>query len=60
MRRVYGGYVLPKSRFDVAGGFGLMVSQWRTETGWPYRAMQFKASVKDSTIRRRPTGPIDM
>ena len=53
-----GGYVLPASRLDVVGGSGLMVSQWHTGAGWPYRAMQFKASVKDSTIRRRPTDPI--
>lgn len=56
--QLYGGYVLPASRFGVVGGFGLMVSQWHTRAGWPYRAMQFKASIKDSTIRRRPTDPI--
>lgn len=56
--QLYGGYVLPASRFDIVGGFGLMVSQWHTAAGWPYRAMQFRALVKDSTIRRRPTDPI--
>jgi len=32
----------PGSRFDIKGGFGLVVSQWHTAGGWPYRAMQFK------------------
>ncbi len=52
--QLYGGYVLPGSRFDVLGGFGLVVSQWKTSSGWPYRAMQFKASVKDTTRAPRP------
>ncbi|WP_053686213.1 DUF4185 domain-containing protein [Streptomyces sp. IGB124] len=37
----YGGYVVPGSRLD---DLHLTVSQWRsgTETGWPYRVMQFR------------------
>jgi len=41
--------VLRGSQLDVAGGVGLVVSQWDTATGWPYRAMQFKATVNDTT-----------
>ena len=29
--QLYGGYVLPGSRFDIEGGFGLIVSQWNTD-----------------------------
>jgi hypothetical protein len=47
--QLYGGYLLPGSRPDVAGGAGLVVSQWNTATGWPYRAMQFRATLKDTT-----------
>jgi hypothetical protein len=35
--QLYGGYVLPGSRFDIQGGIGLVVSQWNTAAGWPYR-----------------------
>jgi hypothetical protein len=28
--RIYGGYVLPGSQLDGAGGVGLLVSQWHT------------------------------
>ncbi|ODR15548.1 hypothetical protein AWC26_13965 [Mycobacterium shimoidei] len=47
--QLYGGYVLPGSRLDVAGGVGLVVSQWNTARGWPYRVMQFRATLRDST-----------
>lgn len=47
--QLYGGYVLPGSRLDVAGGVGLVVSQWNTSVGWPYRAMQFRATLRDTT-----------
>ena len=47
--QLYGGYVLPGSRFDIEGGAGLVVSQWNTTDGWPYRAMQFKAALRDTT-----------
>jgi D-arabinan endo alpha-(1,5)-arabinofuranosidase len=50
--QLYGGYVLPGSRPDVAGGVGLVVSQWRTATGWPYRTMQFRV-----TLARDPATP---
>jgi Domain of unknown function (DUF4185)/Helix-turn-helix domain of resolvase len=54
--QLYGGYVLPGSQLDVQGGVGLVVSQWDTATGWPYRTMQFKVTLKDttetSTVRR--------
>jgi hypothetical protein len=58
--QLYGGYVLPGSRFDVVGGFGLVVSQWNTTSGWPYRAMQFRASVKDTTNETSPGDPVNL
>jgi hypothetical protein len=56
----YGGYVLPGSRFDIAGGIGLVVSQWNTASGWPYRAMQFKAALKDTTKTVPAPDPINL
>lgn len=47
--QLYGGYVLPGSKLDVTGGVGLVVSQWNTAHGWPYRAMQFRATLHDTT-----------
>jgi hypothetical protein len=47
--QLYGGYVLPGSRLDTQGGVGLVVSQWDTATGWPYRTMQFKVTITDTT-----------
>ena len=47
--QLYGGYVLPGSTLDAPGGVGLIVSQWDTATGWPYRAMQFKVTLTDTT-----------
>jgi hypothetical protein len=44
------------------GGFGLVVSQWNTADGWPYRAMQFKAAIRDTTktkTRHKPD-PINL
>jgi Domain of unknown function (DUF4185) len=58
--QLYGGYVLPGSRFDVEGGIGLVVSQWNTALGWPYRAMQFKATLKDTAKTVPPLDPIDL
>jgi Domain of unknown function (DUF4185) len=58
--QLYGGYVLPGSRFDVEGGIGLLVSQWRTDVGWPYRVMQFKAALRDTTKTARPPDPINL
>ncbi|ABH00185.1 possible secreted protein (plasmid) [Rhodococcus jostii RHA1] len=40
--RLYGGYVHPDSTFD---NFHIIVSEW-AESGWPYRAMQFRAQVQ--------------
>jgi len=60
--QLYGGYVLPGSLFDMQGGFGLVVSQWNTADGWPYRAMQFKAAIRDTTktkTRHKPD-PINL
>lgn len=57
--QLYGGYLLPGSRLDITGGIGLVVSQWNTATGWPYRAMQFKAALRDST-RTVPPDPIKL
>jgi hypothetical protein len=47
--QLYGGYVLPGSQLQVQGGVGLVVSQWDTATGWPYRAMQFKVTLNDTS-----------
>ena len=49
--QLYGGYVLPGSKLNVAGGVGLVVSQWNTARGWPYRAMQFRATLRDTAGR---------
>ena len=46
--QLYGGYVLPGSQLGVQGGVGLVVSQWDTATGWPYRTMQFKVTLNDT------------
>ena len=43
--QLYGGYVLPGSRLGVPGGVGLVVSQWNTAHGWPYRVMQFRVTL---------------
>lgn len=40
--QLYGGYVLPGSRLD---DLHLVVSQWHTARGWPYRAMQFRTDL---------------
>ncbi|WP_036460595.1 DUF4185 domain-containing protein [Mycobacterium sp. 141] len=58
--QLYGGYLLPGSRFDVQGGVGLVVSQWRTNTGWPYRAMQFKAQLRDTSRTPQPTDRVNL
>ncbi|GJF18382.1 hypothetical protein NGTWS1803_37490 [Mycolicibacterium cyprinidarum] len=58
--QLYGGYVLPGSRFDIKGGVGLVVSQWDTTKGWPYRAMQFKAALRDTTKMVPPPDPINL
>jgi hypothetical protein len=52
--QVYGGYVLPGSQLDIAGGVGLVVSQWHTDSGWPYRAMQFNVTLSDTTTAPDP------
>lgn len=57
--QLYGGYVLPGSRLDHQGGVGLVVSQWHTDRGWPYKVMQFRATVRD-TIATEPVDPIDL
>jgi len=49
--QLYGGYLLPGSRFDVEGGVGLAVSQWNTAHGWPYRVMQFRATLAAPGMR---------
>lgn len=43
MAQLYGPSIVPGSRLD--GGFHILLSQWNTATGWPYRAMQFKIPV---------------
>lgn len=58
--QLYGGYVLPGSRLDIQGGVGLIVSQWHTDSGWPYRAMQFKGHLKDTASTRPPEDPVNL
>lgn len=59
--QLYGGYLLPGSRPDVAGGVGIVVSQWNTDAGWPYRAMQFRATLRDTTRPARdPRDPVSL
>lgn len=58
--QLYGGYLLPRSRLDVDGGVGLLVSQWHTAAGWPYRVMQFKAALEDSTKTAAPPDPVNL
>jgi len=57
--QLYGGYLLPGSRFDIDGGVGTVVSQWHTRDGWPYRAMQFKIGLRDDT-QTVPPDPVNL
>lgn len=41
--QLYGGYIHPDSTLHE---MHLIVSQWNTETDWPYRAMQFVTGVE--------------
>ncbi len=41
--QLYGGYIHPDSTLHE---LHLVVSQWNTETNWPYRAMQFVTGVE--------------
>ncbi|WP_082949651.1 DUF4185 domain-containing protein [Mycobacterium sp. ACS4331] len=50
--QLYGGYVLPGSRPGAPGGVGLVVSHWHTDRGWPYRVMQFRTTLRDTTGRQ--------
>ena len=52
--QLYGGYVLPGSRGGVEAGIGLMVSQWHTAHGWPYRTMQFRVTLDDAASAAAP------
>lgn len=47
--QLYGGHLLPGSWLDSPGGVGLIVSQWNTREGWPYRVMQFRATLQFRT-----------
>ncbi len=54
--QLYGRYVLPGSRLDVAGGVGVVDSQWKTDDGWPYRA-----TLRDTRgAGRSPADPINL
>jgi len=44
--QLYGGYIVPGSKVDVDGGVGVIVSQWNTNAGWPYRSMQFRGTLR--------------
>lgn len=39
MAQPYGGYIVPGSTLD---DLHLLVSQWNTETNWPYWTQQFR------------------
>ena len=41
--QLYGGYIHPDSTLH---DLHLIVSQWNTETNWPYHAMQFVTGVE--------------
>ncbi|WP_288049699.1 DUF4185 domain-containing protein [Nocardia sp.] len=41
--QLYGPSIVPGSTLD--DGLQLLVSQWKTDAGWPYRAMQFEVPV---------------
>ena len=57
--QLYGGYILPGSRLGVKGGVGLVVSQWHTGIGWPYRTMQFKVTLQDTAaVSAGPPSPL--
>jgi hypothetical protein len=47
--QLYGGYLLPGSRLDAPGGVGLVVSQWSTARGGPYKVMQFRGTLRDTS-----------
>lgn len=52
--QLYGGYLLPGSQLDEPGGVGLVVSHWNTKRGWPYRVMQFRVTLRDTTEAQGP------
>lgn len=58
--QLYGGYILPGSRLDTPGGMGLVVSHWNTARGWPYRVMQFRATLSNTIQRRNKKPAIDV
>jgi hypothetical protein len=37
--QLYGGYIIPGSTLD---DMHLTISQWNTDTGWPYRVIQHR------------------
>jgi len=37
-----------------------VVSQWHTTHGWPYRAMQFRATLRDTSTAVTPPDPISL
>jgi hypothetical protein len=55
--QLYGGYILPGSKLDSPGGFGVVVSQWNTAKGYPYHAMQYKVTLQDTTRKSAPNTP---
>jgi hypothetical protein len=56
--QLYGGYLLLGSQLDRANGIGLVVSQWHTAAGCPYRAMQFRVTLRDTARPGRRSGSI--
>ncbi len=46
--QLYGGYVIPGSTLK---NCHFVVSQWNTQTNWPYRCMQFAADLSSSAVR---------
>ncbi|AKL88326.1 endolysin [Gordonia phage GMA6] len=43
--QTYGGYIVPGSKLGVDGGVDIVVSQWNTTVGWPYKVMQFRGTL---------------
>ena len=52
--QLYGGFILPGSKLDEAGGVGLVVSQWNTSKGQPYKAMQFTVTLQNTIGKATP------
>jgi len=57
--QLYGCYVHPDSRLDVANGVTMIVSTWNTATGNPYRAMQYVIPEAIASVGPKTEQPKD-